>query len=216
MAKTSRPVSQALALHPRPIGTTAAHAERRAGRVPAVVYGHGAPPVAVSVEARAIEELVGAGQRNHLIDATLDGRTDTVRVRDLQRDPVNRHLLHVDFQRVSRTEQVTATLPVVTVGVARGVKDYGGVLDVVTHALEVTGPADRIPEHIEIDVSGLNVHEHVTAGDVKLPDGLTVATPPSQIVVAVESSRTEAEAAAAPTEPAAVPTVAETSPAPSP
>ena len=103
-----------------------------------------------------------------------------------------------------------------TVGIAPGVKDQGGVMDIVTHALEVKGPAGKLPEHFEIDVSALDVHDHVTAGDVKLPAGFTLITPADAVVVGIEGSRTASEdaeltaaaAAAAPaatTEPAAEP-----------
>lgn len=219
MAKTTSTkaakAASTLALHPRSrVGTTAAHADRHAGRVPAVVYGHGSDPLSVSVEFKALDELMHSGRRNQLIEAQLDGRTDTVLLREVQRDPVSRRVLHVDFLRVSRTEKIYTTLGVVTVGVAPGVKDSGGVLDVVSHELEIFGPADQVPDHLEVDVTNLGLHDHVTAGDVKLPEGFTMSTPANTIVVSVESSRTEAEAeaAAVPAEQAAVPTVGETEP----
>jgi large subunit ribosomal protein L25 len=200
-----------LALHPRPkVGSTSSHAERHAGRVPAVIYGHGSDPLAVSVDYKALDDLMHGGRRNQLIEAQLDGRTDTVLLREVQRDPVSRRVLHVDFIRVSRTEKIYTTLGVVTVGVAPGVKDSGGVLDIVSHELEIFGPADQVPDHLEVDVSGLGLHDHITAAQVKLPAGFTMSTAANTIVVAVESSRTEAEAAAVPTEPTAVPTVGET------
>src|SRR5579875_3508258 len=191
MAKTSSkkaPKGVTLALHPRPgSGTSAARAERRAGRIPAVVYGHGSEPLPVSVEAKALAELIGTGRRNQLIDAQVDGHSDTVLLRD--------------FQRVSRTEKIHATLPVVPVGVSPGVKDFGGVLDVVTHALEVLGPADRVPEHLEVDISGLGIHDHITAAEVKLPPDFSMVTPGGTIVISIEPSRTEREAVeTAPTE----------------
>jgi large subunit ribosomal protein L25 len=204
-----------LSFHPRPrVGTTGARAERHAGRIPAVIYGHGADAISVSLESRALDELMHSGRRNQLIDARIDGRTDTVLLRAIQRDPVSRRVIHADFQRVDRTETIYATVRISTVGTAPGVKDFGGVLDVITHELEIFGPADQVPDHLEIDVSALGLHEHVTAGEVKLPGGFTISTPPSTVVVAVEASRTaqEAEAAAtpAPAEEAAVPTVGET------
>lgn len=225
MAKTTISKTAAetasLALHPRTrVGTTGAHAERHAGRVPAVVYGHGSDPLAVSVESKALDALLHGGRRNQLIEAQVDGRTDTVLLREVQRDPVSRRVIHADFQRVSRTEKIYATIGVVTLGVAIGVKDFGGVLDVVTHELEIVGPADRVPEHLEVDVTGLGLHDHITAADIKLPEGFTMYTPVNTIVVSVEPSRTEREAeeaaaaAAAPTEQIAVPTIDETEPPP--
>jgi large subunit ribosomal protein L25 len=221
MAKSTAkkpPKAASLTLHPRPkTGTTGARAERNAGRIPAVIYGHGSEALAVSIDTRALDELLGGGRRNQLIDAHVDGRSDTVMLREIQRDPVSRRVLHADFQRVDRSEKIYANLRVVTLGVALGVKDFGGVLDVVTRELEVYGPADQVPDHLEIDVTELGLHDHIVASEVTLPEGFTMSTPPNTVVVSVEPSRTEREAeeaaaaAAGPTpEAVAVPTVGET------
>lgn len=175
-------------------GTTGANALRHAGKIPVVLYGHGAEPEHAAVDAHAFEELLHHGGRNAII--TLSGgakRGETALVRAVQYHPVSRHVLHADLQRVSARETIGATLPVVTVGVARGIREAGGVMDVVTHELEVEGPAGSIPEHIEVDVTELGLHEHVVAGDVALPEGFKMVTPADAIVVAIESSRTERE-----------------------
>jgi large subunit ribosomal protein L25 len=195
------------------IGTTRARALRRLGKVPGVLFGHDAPTIAIAVDGRAFEDILHGGRRHHLLTITVDGRaTDTAMLRSVQRDPVTRRVLHADLQRVGRTESISTTLPVVTVGNPIGVRDFGGVLDVVTHEISVTGPADRIPENIEVDVSELGLREHVTAGELKLSSGFTLDTPPDMIVVSVEPSRVAAEVEEAEPAPAAseVPTVAET------
>jgi large subunit ribosomal protein L25 len=195
------------------VGTTKARALRRAGRVPGVLYGHGGATVAIAVEGRAFEEFLHGGRVHHLLTITIDGKdTDTAILRGVQRDPVTRRVLHADLQRVGRTEAISTTIPILTLGTPVGVRDFGGVVDVVTHELEVEGPADRIPEHLEVDVSDLGIRDHVTAADVKLPSGFKLVTPPEAIVVSVEPSRVAAEVEeAAPTPAAAeVPTVAET------
>ena len=194
-------------------GTTSARALRRIGRIPAVLFGHGQPSMAVSLAGRAFEELLHSGHRHHLLTITVDGGAkDTALVREIQRDPITRKVIHADLQRVSRSESITMTVPVTIVGAARGVRDMGGVLDVVTHELELTGPADQIPEHIEVDVTNLGMREHLTAGDVSLPKGFTLATPAETIIASVEPPRVEAvEAPAAGAEAPAgeVPTVAQ-------
>ena len=86
-------------------GTTGARADRGAGHVPGVLYGHGSAPMPVSVEARALDALLHGGHSRQLIEAMLDGRSDTVLVRELQRDPISRRVIHADFQRVSRSEE---------------------------------------------------------------------------------------------------------------
>ncbi len=160
-----------LTLEPRDrVGTTSAHALRRAGKVPGVVYGHGqATPI--SVDAKQLAELIHSGQRSRIVDATIGKAKDSVLLRRIEADPITRRPLSVDFQRVTKDEAITSSVNVVTSGTPRGVRDEGGVLDVITHSLEVKGPAQSIPDNLTIDVTELGVHEHVTAGQVALPRG---------------------------------------------
>jgi len=185
-------------------GTTAAHALRRAGKIPAVVYGHGTP-TAVTVDAKQLAELLLSGNRSHVVEATVAGQPDSVLIRHIDADPLTRKPLAVDFQRVSQGEAVSASVTVITVGTAAGVRE-GAVMDIVTHALDVKGPAQSIPDHIEVDVSGLGVHEHVTAGQIPLPDGFTLLTPPDTVVVSVETSRAAVSSGPEETEPGEAPT----------
>jgi large subunit ribosomal protein L25 len=182
-----------LAIEPRTkTGTTGAQALRSVGKIPAVIYGHGTAPEHVAIDAHVFEELLHHGGRTGMVTLTGGaGTAETALVREVQRSPVSHKVLHVDLLRVSANEAVTAERPIVTVGVARGVKDSGGVMDVITHALEIEGPANQIPEHLEIDVTELGINEHVTAGQVKLPAGFKLITPADQTVVAIEASRTE-------------------------
>jgi large subunit ribosomal protein L25 len=191
-----------LSIEPRDkLGTTGAHAVRAAGKVPAVLYGHGDAPEHIAVDAHDFGELLAHGGRNAIITLT-DGsrKRQTALVRELQLHPVSRRILHADLQRVSADETINTRLPIVTVGVAAGVRNSGAVMDVITHELEVEGPASRIPEHLEVDVTALGVHEHVTAGSIALPADFKLLTSPDTIVVAIEPSRTarELEEAAAP------------------
>lgn len=185
-------------------GTTSAKALRRDGKVPAVIYGHGSTPESVTFERRAFDDLLHHGGGSSLITLTLGGkRFDTALVREVQIDPVSRRVIHVDLQRVSATESVHAKLRVVTVGTPEGVRSYGGVMDVLAHELEVEGPANQLPDHLEVDVSHLGIHQHVSAGEVTLPNGFRMLTPADTLVVTVEASKTERlleEAAAGTTE----------------
>ncbi len=184
------------------IGTTKAHALRSAGKIPAILYGHGSQTQHVAFEAKAFEELLHHGARNALITLTMSGKnSDTALVRDIQRDPVTRKVIHADLQRVSATEEVTTKLPVVTVGSALGVREFGGVLDVILHELEVAGPANKLPGEIEIDVTELGIHDHINAADIKLPQDFKMVTPPETVVVAVEPSKTAAQVEEAATVP---------------
>jgi large subunit ribosomal protein L25 len=199
------------------VGTTRAHALRAAGKLPAVLYGHGVAPEHLAVDAHAFDELLHHAGRNAIITLT-DGsrKRQTALVREIQRHPVSRRIVHADLQRVSADETIEARLAVVTIGTADGVRNAGAVMDVITHELEISGPANRIPEHLEVDVSPLGIHEHIAAGEVKLPDGFRLVTPPETVVVSIEPSRTarELEEAAAPAEEAAQPEVIGATPEP--
>jgi large subunit ribosomal protein L25 len=195
-----------LTLEPRTkIGTTASHGLRRVGKIPGVVYGHGeATPI--SVDAKQLAELILSGNKSRIVDATIGGVSDSVLLRRIEAHPLTRKPLSVDFQRVTRDEAITSNVTVVTVGTPVGVRDQGGVMEVVAHTLEIKGPADSIPDNVTIDVSELGVHSHVLAGDVKLPPGFSLMTPADTVVVSVEITRAlaseEAPAAAGDAAPA--------------
>lgn len=184
------------------LGTTGSQGLRAAGKLPAVLYGHGALPEHLALDAHAFDDLIHRAGRNAIITLTGDSKRQTVMVRQIQRHPVSRRVIHADLQRVSADETIEARLAIVTIGVAEGVRNAGAVMDVITHELEIAGPASRIPEHLEIDVTALGIHEHVTAGEVALPAGFKLVTPPETVVVAIEPSRTatDLEEAAAPAE----------------
>ncbi len=195
-----------LTLEPRTAaGTTASQALRREGKIPGVVYGHG-ESTPISVDVKQLADLLMSGNRSRIVDATVAGRKDSVLLRHVDTHPITRRPLSVDFQRVSKNEAIVASVNVITEGVAAGVRDQGGVMDIVTHALEIKGPAQAIPDHVTVDVRELTVHTHVTAGDVPLPQGFTLITAPDTIVVSVSLTRasagegTETPAEAAPTD----------------
>jgi len=180
-----------LTLEPRTrVGTTSAHALRRAGKIPGVVYGHG-QPTPISVDAKQLTDLIHSGQKSRIVDAMIGDASDSVLLRRVEADPITRKPLSVDFQRVTRDEAISSSVTIVTTGTPRGVRDEGGVMDVITHALEIKGPAQSIPDNLTIDVSELGVHEHVTAGEIALPKGFTLITPAETVVVSVEVTRAE-------------------------
>lgn len=172
-------------------GTTGANALRRNGKVPAVLYGHGTAPLHLAFEVKQFDDLLHHGGRTGVITLTVGGKkSDTVLVREVQRNPVTRRIVHVDLQRVSEHEEVRTTLPIVTLGTARGVREFGGVMDVLAHEIEVEGPVDELPDHLEVDVSELGIHQHVTAAEIALPKGFKLLESPDMVVVSVEPSKT--------------------------
>ncbi len=181
------------------LGKTGAHRLRAQGKIPGVVYGHGSA-TPITIDAKQLAELILSGNRNHVVPATIGGAPDSVLLRTIETHPLTRKPLSVDFQRIASGESITASVPVTASGVAAGVRDSGGVMDVVTHALDLKGPAQSMPDHLVVDVTNLGLHEHVTAGDVPLPEGFTLLTAPDTIVITVGSARAnvgaETEAAA--------------------
>jgi large subunit ribosomal protein L25 len=181
-----------LSIEPREkLGTTGAQALRREGKIPAVLYGHGTTPLHITFDMRAFDELLHHGGRTGIITLTMGGKkTDTALVRQVTRNPVTRGIQHVDLQRVSADEAVHTTIPLTTTGVARGVKEFGGVMDVLVREVEIEGPVNQLPDHVEVDVSELGIHQHATAAAIKLPKNFKLITPADTVVVSVEPSKT--------------------------
>jgi len=194
MAKTSPTLKLQLRENP---GTIGSRKTRHTGRIPGVIYGHGETPLAISIEGRELGELLHGGRRQNIIDVQLDGKKDTAMVRDVQLDPVTRRVLSVDLQRISRSDVIYAEVPIVTVGTAVGVRDQGGLMDLVTHEIEVRGPADKIPEEIRVDVSELTIGDNISASELTLGEGIRLITPPDTTIVAIEMPRAEEEPVAA-------------------
>lgn len=153
-------------------GKGAARSLRRDGQVPAVIYGHGRDPMALSVENKAIERLLEViGGETVLIDVAIDGGQPVKAiVREVQRNPVKRaEVIHLDLYAVVANEPIIVDVPVHLVGTPEGVRNQGGVLDHHVHRLTIKClPAD-IPEHIEVDVSGLLVGQAIHAGELSVP-----------------------------------------------
>ncbi|MDQ7800033.1 MAG: 50S ribosomal protein L25 [Armatimonadota bacterium] len=170
-------------------GKSAVRKLRRAGRVPGVLYGRGIEPLAISVDARAVEaalqRLAGA---NVLLDVLVreDGhvRTELAMLQDVQRDVLTRRILHVDLHRISLTEKVYTRLPVRLKGEPPGVRE-GGILEFLRHEVEVTGLPTDLPDHLELDVSRLALGDSLHVRDLKVPPGVTVLTPPEETLVTV-------------------------------
>jgi large subunit ribosomal protein L25 len=164
------------------IGTAATRRMRRAGRVPAVLYGHGKQNEHLSVAQPEIEALV----RHHGKMVKLDGAIkDTALVSEMQWDPLGIDVLHLDLIRVNLSEKVEVTVPVRLHGEAVGTRE-GGTLIEDLHELDIRCSAGAIPEEVEVDVNDLNVGDSIAAGAVVLPSGVELLTPPEESVVHVE------------------------------
>ncbi len=150
---------------------------RAAGRIPAVLYGKGREPRALSVDSGELERLLhttGAGM-NTLIDLQGEGGEEVVLVKELQREPVYGKYLHADFYVVDLTQTVDVQVPIHFVGKAAGL-DMGGIIEHALREIELECLPRSIPEAIEVDVTSLELGDSIHVRDLVLPDGVSVRT----------------------------------------
>ncbi len=182
----------------RATGSAASRRMRATGRVPAVVYGHGAEPQAVSVDGRDLRiALSGGAGVNQLLSLDVAGERHLALARVLQRDPVRSAVIHVDFQVVSRDEVISAEVPVNLVGEAKAVEQEKGIVEHILSSLTVRAKPGSIPDSIEVDVSGLTVGDTVRVGQLELPAGVTTDVDPDETVVVAAGASATADASEA-------------------
>ena len=173
-------------------GKGSARQLRRAGRVPAVAYGHGADPIHFSVDAHELF-LAIKGQANALVTVDLDGDSMLVLVKDVQRNPLSRELVHVDLLRVKRGEKVEVEVQVEVVG-----EPAPRTLATLENMhLLVNAPATSIPDVIEVNVEGREEGDHVTVADIAFPSGVECEVDPEAVVVVVSVPEVDTELEAA-------------------
>ncbi|MDE2290493.1 MAG: 50S ribosomal protein L25 [Elusimicrobia bacterium] len=174
---------------------------RTQSQVPAVVYGGEKPPINLAVSEKDIVAARKKGGVNAVLHLKHAKGTETVMIKELQRHPVTDRLVHADFLRVSMTQKIEASVPLVIVGEAPGVKDFGGMLAHDLRALRLKALPAAIPQRVDVDVSRLGLHEALHVKDLKLAEGVEVLDDPEHVVVHVTIAKVEevaAPAAAAP------------------
>jgi large subunit ribosomal protein L25 len=182
-------------------GKGSARRTRRAGRVPAVLYGHGQDVVHLSLPAREFAAALRNGGSNALLTVVIEGKDQLALTKAVQRDPIRRVHEHVDLVIVRRGEKVTVDVPIVVIG------DTGPdiLVSIELNTVSVQVAATNIPESIEVDVTGRGVGEGFTVADLPLPSGATLLTDADALVVnlmgapsaeALEAELEEAEAEA--------------------
>ena len=160
-------------------GTAASRRARRAGQVPVVVYGGGEDEQYLLVDHNKItHQLEVEAFHSALVQIQLDGDLQRAILRDVQMHPYKAQVLHLDFQRVSRKDKITMTIPFHFIGedVAPGVKVDAGIMSHSMTSVDVTCLGSDLPEYIEVDVSALEMGGSVSLGDVKLPEGVELAS----------------------------------------
>jgi large subunit ribosomal protein L25 len=203
MAQTAQLTAEPRTVH----GTGEMRRLRRAGRTPAVIYGHGREPAALSVSSfelgRLLESIAPAST---IVDLTVGGAVYKTLIREVQRHPLRPGVVHVDFYEVKAGEKITLEVPVHLVGIPDGVRNQGGTLDQVLRMVEIEVLPTDIPERVELDVTALTIGKSLPVSALDIPNaeiltdaGLTVCT-----VVAPRVAEVAAPAAAAAVEGAVV------------
>jgi large subunit ribosomal protein L25 len=153
---------------------------RKERRIPAVVYGHKEKPVAISLDAHKLVEGLHHGRR--VMDVKIGKKLQKVMVKDLQYDHLGKDIIHVDLMRVDVTEMVEVSVPIELKGTAKGAEG-GGVIEEQTDRLEVRCRVTDIPESIVISIKDVDVGDSVRAGEVELPEGVTLVSDPETVVL---------------------------------
>src|ERR1700749_1951286 len=191
-------------------GKGAARAERRAGRVPGVIYGDNQPPVTISVDDAELRQRILAGRfLTTIYDIDLEGKKHRVIPRDFHLDPVRDFPVHVDFMRLGEGATIRVSVPLRVVGAetAPGVK-RGGTVNIVTHTIDLECAVDNMPQYIKADIISLEISYSLHLSDIKLPTGvkplsredatLVTIVPPSGYAEEIKAAAAAAAGGAAP------------------
>ena len=190
------------------VGKGAARKLRAAGTIPAIIYGHKRDPLSLALDEHTLNKLLEKiSYTTTVIELDVAGTMARTLIRELQRHPVKRNILHVDFQELVAGEKVTVRVPLKFVGTPDGVRTGGGILDETIRELHITVDPSDIPNHIDVDVTSLQVGKSLHIRDVKVPAGVTVLDDPAGTICVcmipkeVAEPVAGADAAATPAEP---------------
>jgi len=184
-------------------GKGAARSLRSAGKIPAVIYGHAREPQSLAIPTREFEKLLErVSAESTVIELNLDGAVARTLIREIQRHPFKKQILHIDFQELVAGEKVTVNVPIVLVGTPDGVRVSGGILSQVMSELSILVDPVNIPNRIEADVTPITIGHSLHVSDLRIPEGVEVVDDPEETVAVVSAPKVEAEpvVAAEPTE----------------
>jgi large subunit ribosomal protein L25 len=179
-------------------GKGGARQVRRDGRIPGIVYGDKQDPQNIALESKAVSKQIQTGHfQSTIFTLDVDGSKIRVIPRDVQLDPVRDFPIHVDFMRLGKDALVTVDVPVhfLNEGASPGLK-RGGVLNIVRHDIPVRCPADRIPDHFDVDLTGIEIGDSIHISSIALPEGVTPTITDRDFTVATIAGRAAEEEAA--------------------
>jgi large subunit ribosomal protein L25 len=178
-------------------GKGAARKLRAAQMIPGVIYGHNREPLALSMSSRDLDRLLERiAAETTVVELTIDGAMSRTLIREIQRHPYKREVLHVDFLELVAGEKVTVDLPIVLVGTPEGVRSDGGILDQILREVSVEVDPVNMPSHIELDVSALGINDSLHVSDLKVPEGVELLVDAEATVCVVSPPHVEEEPAA--------------------
>jgi len=176
-------------------GTGVSRKLRQAGQVPAVIYGHGREPQSLAVNSREVEKLLtqfSAGST--VIELNIEGTgVAKTLIREIQRHPVRRNIIHLDFQELVAGERITVSIPLRFVGTADGVRNSGGILEETMHVVHLRVDPSAIPNHIDVDVNALTIGHSIHVSDLALPAGVEILDDPGATVCVCAAPKTATE-----------------------
>jgi large subunit ribosomal protein L25 len=165
---------------------------RATGEIPAIVYGIGSDPTPISVSEKAFQGF--SALRKSLVELTVAGKKVNTIVQDVQRHPVTKKILHIDFLQVDLNQPIDTKVPLHVVGIEE-VERRGGVVQQQTHEVELHALPQSMPEVLTVDVSDLEVGESVSVGTIKIPSGVEFRSDPNEVVASVIAGRRDATSA---------------------
>jgi large subunit ribosomal protein L25 len=179
-------------------GKGAARTLRSAGQIPAVIYGHARAPQSLAVPTREFEKLLErVSAESTVIELTLAEGVARTLIRDIQRHPYKKQILHIDFQELVAGEKVSVNVPIVLTGVPDGVRVSGGILSQVMSELTIRCDPVNIPRRIEADVTHVLIGHSIHVSDLKAPEGVEIMDDADTTIAVVSAPKVEAEAPAA-------------------
>jgi large subunit ribosomal protein L25 len=184
-------------------GKNEARRLRVSGRAPAIIYGTGRDPVAVAISPKEVNKiLLSSTGHNSIFDVAVDGGApEPVMIVDWSYEPVKGNLLHIDMQRIDLTKRIKVKIPVHVHGEPKGVKQQGGLLDVVTREVEVECLPDDIPADFSLEIASLEINQAIRASDLPMTNSMKLVMAPDAVIVHIVAPKIDPDAAAAAAEP---------------
>src|SRR5215211_5941331 len=172
-------------------GKNASRRLRAEGLVPVTVYGGGQESTSATVTKREFAALIRNHGRNSIFTLDVEGAAATVKIADVQIDPIKGFLVHADLMRISMTEKSKFEIPIKIVGESEGVKLSGGIMDIPTHSLEVRCLPGDLLSVVEVDITSLGLGDHLSVKDLNLGDKIEILTDPDAVIVNIVAPRAE-------------------------